>query len=51
LRQEIRFRRRLSQDDPAMPEDRAREAVEALRVAAERLGVDSFRLARFLGGG
>ena len=34
-----------------MPEDLTQEAVASLRVAAERLGVDSFRLARFLGGG
>jgi hypothetical protein len=34
-----------------MPEDLTQEAVAALRVAAERLGVDSFRLARFLGDG
>ena len=34
-----------------MSRDLTPEAVEALRVAADRLGVDALRLARFLSGG
>jgi hypothetical protein len=34
-----------------MSRDLTTEATEALRVAAERLGVDALRLAGFLGGG
>ena len=41
----------LPRNDSIMPEDLTSEAVAAVRVAAERLGVDSFRLARFLADG